>query len=108
MRVRAAPGAEVLVRGQRVSVVGVISMDALTIDVTDVPGMGPDDEVVLLGRQGDERILATDLARRRNTIAWEVLSGMARRIPRVYDASTGPKGIRTLGGGSQNGEPVVS
>ena len=103
-----APGAEALVRGRRVPVVGLISMDALSIDVTDVPGMGYDDEVVLLGRQGDERILATDLARRRNTIAWEVLSGMARRIPRVYDAATGPKGIRTLGGGSQNGEPAVS
>ena len=102
------PGAEALVRGRRVPVVGVISMDSLTIDVTSVPGMGVHDEVVLLGRQGDEHIDATDLARQRNTIAWEVLSGMARRIPRVYDAATGPESVRLLDGGPQNGEPAVS
>jgi alanine racemase len=99
-----APGAEALVRGRRVPLVGVISMDSLTIDVTDVPGMGRDDEVVLLGQQGEDSITATDLARQRTTIAWEVLSGMARRIPRVYDAATGPKGMRMLGGGPQNGD----
>jgi alanine racemase len=78
------PGAEALVRGRRVPLVGVISMDALAVDVTDVPGLTPDEPFVLLGRQGGEVIRAADLARARNTIAWEVLSSMAPRLARVY------------------------
>jgi alanine racemase len=59
-------------------------MDALAVDVTDVPGLGPGDEFVLLGRQGAEVIRAGDLARPRNTITWEVVSSMAARLDRVY------------------------
>jgi alanine racemase len=83
------PGAEALVRGRRVPLAGVVSMDSLAVDVTDVPGLGPADEFVLLGRQGDELIGAGDLARRRNTIAWEVLSSMALRLDRVYHRAAG-------------------
>jgi alanine racemase len=78
------PGAVALVRGRRVPLAGAISMDALAVDVTDVPGLGLDEEFVLLGRQGEEAISAGDLARARNTIAWEVLSSMAPRLGRVY------------------------
>jgi alanine racemase len=92
------PGAEALVRGRRVPVVGSIAMDALAIDVTAVPGVSAADEVVLLGHQGDERITASELALRRTTIAWEVLAGMAYRIPRVYHRASGPTGVRTLAG----------
>ncbi len=92
------PGAEALVRGRRVAVVGSVAMDALAIDVTEVPGVSTADEVVLLGRQGDERITASELARRRTTIAWEVLAGMAYRIPRVYHRASGPTSVRTLAG----------
>ena len=94
------PGAEALVRGRRVPVVGSIAMDALAVDVTDVPGISRDDEVVLLGAQGGERIAAAELARRRTTIAWEVLSGMAYRVPRVYHRDARPIGERTLFGES--------
>ena len=80
----AQPGAQALVRGRRVPLAGVISMDALAVDVTDVPGLAYDADFVLLGRQGDEAIRAGDLARARNTIAWEVLSSMAPRLARVY------------------------
>lgn len=92
------PGAEALVRGRRVPVVGSVAMDALAIDVTEVPGVSTADEVVLLGQQGDERISASELARRRTTIAWEVLAGMAYRIPRVYHRASGPTSVRTLAG----------
>ncbi len=92
------PGAEALVRGRRVAIVGSVAMDALAIDVTEVPGVSTDDEVVLLGAQGDERITASELARRRTTIAWEVLAGMAHRIPRVYHRASGPTSVRTLAG----------
>lgn len=78
------PGARALVRGLPVALVGVISMDAVAVDVTDVSGVDHDDEFVLLGRQGQETITAGDLARARNTISWEVLTSMAGRLDRVY------------------------
>ena len=95
---RAFAGSEVLVRGRRAPVVGVVSMDSCTVDVTSIPGVGADDEFVLLGSQGDDAIPALALAQRRTTIPWEVLSGMARRLTRVYDAPAGPMGVRTLAG----------
>jgi len=95
---RASTGSEVLVRGRRAPVVGVVSMDACTVDVTDVPGVDLDDEFVLLGSQAGDTISASALAQRRTTIAWEVLTGLARRLTRVYDAGAGPFGVRTLAG----------
>jgi alanine racemase len=80
----AQPGASALVRGVRVPIVGRVSMDAVSVDVTDLPAVGYGDEFVLLGSQGSESISAGELARRRNTIAWEVLSSMAQRLGRVY------------------------
>ena len=90
--------AEALVRGVRAPLVGNVAMDALMIDVTDVPGppVTPDDEFVLLGSQGDQRINVEDLARLRTTNTWEVMSQMAGRLPRVYDAAAGAIGLRTL------------
>ncbi len=83
------PGATALVRGAPVPLVGAISMDAVAVDVTDVPGISQADEFVLLGRQGEAVITAGDLARSRNTIAWEVLSSMAARLDRVYYPEAG-------------------
>ena len=82
-------GAAAIVRGLRRPLVGRISMDAVAVDVTDEPGVSYDDEFVLLGSQGDESISAWELARLRNTIAWEVLSSMAQRLGRVYYPSAG-------------------
>jgi alanine racemase len=92
-----APGS-VLVRGRRVPLVGVVSMDACMVDVTDVPGVDGSDEAVLLGSQRDDAIDPRELARRRTTIPWEVLTGMAVRLTRVYDAPVGLLGVRTLAG----------
>lgn len=93
---------EALVRGVRVPLVGNVAMDAIMIDVTDVPGppVTTDDAFVLLGRQGDEVISAADLARLRTTNTWEVISQMSRRLPRVYDAASAPVEVRTLIAGS--------
>lgn len=90
--------AEVLIRGQRVPVVGNVAMDAVMIDVTDVAGppVTIDDEVVLLGVQGGESITAGELARRRTTIRWEVVTQMAARLPRVYHAASAPVAVWTL------------
>jgi len=90
--------AHALVRGMRVPLVGNVSMDAVMADVTDVPGppVTVADEFVLLGRSGDEAITVGDLAHLCNTNSWEVVTGMARRVPRVYHASAGPVGLRAL------------
>ena len=90
--------AEALVRGVRVPVVGNVAMDAIMLDVTDVPGAAVtvDDEVTLIGRQGDDEITANDLARARGTISREVVTALSRRLPRVYDAAAGISGVRTL------------
>jgi alanine racemase len=92
--------AEALVRGHRVPLVGSITMDAVMADVTDVQGppVGPDDEFVLLGTQGDERITVEDLAQLRTTNTWEVVTQMSGRLPRVYHAAAGEIGLRTLTG----------
>jgi len=87
-----------LVRGVRVPLVGNVAMDALMADVSDVPGppVSVGDEFVLLGVTGAERIAVAELARERTTNSWEVVTGMARRLPRVYHSVAGPVGLRTL------------
>lgn len=72
--------AEVLVRGRRVPVVGRVSMDLVTIDVTDVPDAALGDEVVLLG----DTITAEELAAKLDTISYEVFCNVSKRVPRLY------------------------
>ena len=81
-----------------VPIVGTVAMDAVMVDVTDVPGdpVTTGDDFVLIGSQGDERITVTGLALIRNTNAWEVVTTMAGRLPREYHARPGPVGLRTL------------
>ncbi|MFP4474768.1 MAG: alanine racemase [Desulfatibacillaceae bacterium] len=76
--------AEALVRGRRVPQVGTICMNLCMLDVTDVPGVETGDEVVLLGRQGDERITAENLAARAGTISYEIFCGIGKANPRYY------------------------
>lgn len=73
---------EVLVRGQRRPIRGVVTMDQLMIEVDEDVAMG--DEVVLLGCQGRESIGAWDWARSLDTIAYEILTGIGSRVPRRY------------------------
>ena len=74
--------AEVLVRGRRHPLVGTVSMDNVTIDLGPVTEVEPGDEAVLIGSQGDEAILAEDVARRIGTINYEVTCGISARVPR--------------------------
>ena len=71
---------EVIVRGKRAPVVGRVSMDLVTIDVTDVAGAALGDEVVLLG----DGITAEELAEKTSTISYEVFCRISARVPRVY------------------------
>ncbi|MCJ7439163.1 MAG: alanine racemase [Acidimicrobiia bacterium] len=76
-------GGEVLVRGRRFPVAGTVTMDQLMVDVGDTP-VEVGDDVVLLGRQGDEEITAGEWARRLGTIAYEIVTGIGPRVPRRY------------------------
>jgi len=76
-----------LVRGQRAPLVGRVSMDQIVLDVTEIPGVAPGDEVVILGTQGaesgNETITAFDHADAAGTIPWEVFTRIAARVPRI-------------------------
>ena len=74
----------VLVRGQRAPIIGRICMDACIVDVTSVPGVAEDDEVVIFGRQGDAVIPVEEVAAQAGTISYEVLCAIGARVPRVY------------------------
>ena len=75
---------EALIRGKRAPIVGRISMDMCTIDVTHIPDCAVGDEVVLLGRQGKEYISANEIAARAQTISYEVLCALGKRAPRIF------------------------
>jgi len=76
--------ASVLVRGQRVPVVGRVTMDMIIVDLTDLGETAVGDEVVLLGSQGDDAITVQELANWADTITYEVLTSISVRVPRVY------------------------
>ena len=77
--------AHVIVRGMYAPVVGRISMDLTLIDVTNVPGVEIDDQVMLLGSPTPElKVTAEDLARIVGTLSYEVTCGVSERVPRVY------------------------
>ena len=75
---------EVLLRGHRAPVVGRISMDLTLLDVTHVPGASIGDEVVLIGHSGNEQISAWDLARASDTVVYETLCNLSKRVPRRH------------------------
>jgi alanine racemase len=79
-----ALGGEVLVRGRRRPIAGSVTMDQITLDCGDDDDVSPGDEVVLLGRQGDESVGAWEWAARLGTIAYEVLCGIGPRVPKRY------------------------
>jgi alanine racemase len=76
--------AEVLVRGRRHPLVGTVSMDNITVDLGPDSDVVPGEEAVLIGAQDGERILAEELARRLDTINYEVTCGISQRVPRVH------------------------
>ncbi len=76
--------AEVLVGGRRVPLVGTVSMDNVTVDLGPESELEPGAEAVLIGGQGEERILCEELAARLGTINYEVTCGISSRVPRSY------------------------
>jgi alanine racemase len=84
----------VLIRGKRVPIVGAVSMDMITVDVTDAGDVQPGDEVVILGRQGDaswQAIDAREVAAAIGTIPWEIVCRLGTRIERRYSEELGAR-----------------
>jgi alanine racemase len=88
--------AHVLVRGRRAPVVGRVAMDMCMVDVTAVPEAQPGDVATLIGRDGEERVDADELATLADTISWEILAGVTARVPRLYLRGGAVAGVTTL------------
>jgi alanine racemase len=73
-----------IVRGRLARLVGSISMDLSLLDVTDIPGVNVGDEVMLLGRSRQTSITALDIAQMLDTVPYEVLCLIGKRVPRLY------------------------
>lgn len=86
----------VLVRGRRAPIVGRIAMDMCVADVTDIPFVALDDEIVIIGRQRDDEIAAEEVARLSDTISYETLTGITARVPRVYRRGGRITAVQTL------------
>jgi alanine racemase len=73
-----------LVHGQRAPIIGGVAMDAFAVDITEIPAAQLGDEAVLMGRQGGEEISVHEIAKLKNSVSYDVLTGWRRRLPRIY------------------------
>jgi alanine racemase len=81
--------AQVLLHGQRCPVLGRVTMDQTIVDVTDLPAAAAGDEAVLVGRQHDAEIGIAEFSRWGDTIPWETLCSVTKRVPRLYRTQLG-------------------
>ena len=75
---------EVIIRGMKAPIVGRVCMDQLMVDVTHIPGVQPGDTVTIFGTDGEAAITADEAAEKARTIGYELVCGIAPRVPRVY------------------------
>jgi alanine racemase len=73
----------VIVHGVRAPIVGRVCMDQMMIDTTEIPDVRPGDVVTIFGRDGDCEISADEVAEKAGTINYEIVCGIAKRVPRV-------------------------
>ena len=81
--------ASVLLHGRRCPVLGRVTMDQTVIDVTDIDEVNCGDPAVLVGRQGEEEISLAEFSRTADTIPWETLTSVTKRVPRLYKTVLG-------------------
>jgi len=96
----------VLIRGHRAPVVGAVSMDMITVDVTGLDDVSPGDEVVILGTQGSEswqQIDAREMAASIGTIPWEIVCRLGTRVERQYEGGGGSEDPRPRTGSRESG-----
>jgi alanine racemase len=89
---------DLLVRGVRAPIVGMVTMDVTMIDVSHIPQVNVGDEVIIFGKQGSEEISVYEVADRCGTISYEITCGIGKRVPRVYVEHGTVTGIVTLVG----------
>jgi alanine racemase len=75
---------EVIINGQRAPIIGRVCMDALMVDVTEIPNVHYDTDVTLIGQHGNEKISAQDIADKIGTISYEILTTLGKRVKRTY------------------------
>jgi alanine racemase len=97
---------EVLIRGRRAPIIGRVTMDLTMVDATEIPEVEVGDEAVLFGEQADARITLEEVAERAETIPYEVLCSMGKRVVRVFLREGKPAKILTLIGERQESEPA--
>jgi len=81
----------VLIHGKRAPLVGGTSMDAITVDISEIPQAKLWDEVVTMGTQGGETIDVHDIATLKKSVSYDVLTNWRRRLRRVYIDSAAPR-----------------
>lgn len=74
----------VLINGKKASIVGRICMDQMMVDISHIDNVSVGDEVILIGKSGDEVITADDMAKLANTIVYEIICAISKCVPRVY------------------------
>ncbi len=74
----------VLIKGKKAPILGRICMDQMMVDVTDIPGVKIDDQVTLIGRDGDEVITIEEISAVADSFNYEFACGISRRVPRIY------------------------
>ena len=84
----------VLIRGKKAPILGRVCMDHMMVDVTDIPDVTPRDQVVLVGRSGDEEITMEQIAAAADSFNYEFVCGISRRVPRIY--SRGGKTVHSV------------
>ena len=75
----------VIVKGQYAPIVGRVCMDQFMVDITHIDGVNIEDTVTLIGRDGDSVITVDELANLCNTINYEIVCGIGKRVPRIYE-----------------------
>jgi alanine racemase len=95
---------EVLIRGRRAPMIGRVTMDLTMVDVTEIPDVALGDEAVLWGEQGGAQITLEEVAERAETIPYEILCSMGKRVVRVFLRDGQPAKILTLIGERQESE----
>lgn len=83
-RSNATNGTQMLIRGQRVNIVGRVCMDQLMLDVTNIKGVREGDYITLIGTDKDETITVCELAQNNDTIGYEMICSIGERVPRFY------------------------
>ena len=77
-------GADVLVHGKRCPILGRVTMDLIVMDVSRVRDVQVGDDVVLMGREGNEEISCAELAEKTGAITWEIITRIGARVRRIY------------------------